>query len=86
MIHGIKRSTGQVRAGQWIWERRVRGVRALEGQARITGNDRRSDRPLEPEVPERCSNCGYRPVTIEVVEIEDRHSERGHRERGHRPK
>jgi hypothetical protein len=57
----------------------VRGVRALEGQARITGNDWRSDRPLEPEVPERCPNCGIRPVTIEVAEIEDRHSERGHR-------
>jgi hypothetical protein len=57
----------------------VRRVRALEGQARITGNDRRSDRPLEPEVPERCSNCGYRPVTIWVVEIEDWCSERGHR-------
>jgi len=57
----------------------VRGVRALEGQARITGNDWRSDRPLEPEVPERCWNCGYRPVTIGVVEIEDWRSERDHR-------
>jgi len=78
-IQGIKRSTGQVGAGRRIWKRRVQGVRASEGQARITGNDCRSDRLLEPEVPERCPNCGYRPVTIEVAEIEDRHSKRGHR-------
>ena len=30
-IHGINRSTGQVGAGQWIWERQVRGVSTLEG-------------------------------------------------------
>jgi hypothetical protein len=48
-------------------------------QARITGSGWRSDRLLEFEVPERCSTCAYRPVTIEVFEIEDQHSERAHR-------
>ena len=57
----------------------MRGVSTLEGPGSHNRNGWRSDRLLEPEVPERCSNCGYRPVTIEVVEIEDRHSERGHR-------
>ncbi len=51
----------------------------LGGPGSHTGNDWCSDRPLELEVPEQCSSCGYRPVTIGVVEIEGRHSERGHR-------
>ncbi len=47
--------------------------------SRIVRTDWRTDRPLEPAVPERCPNCGYRPVTIEVVRIEDWRAERGHR-------